>query len=125
MTKSQKKVGRIILKKGLSLEGATKINSIGGFLSTKQNFVKLNKEQLEEAFEWAVHAAKENEKYDRSRYLVATILSFFMAPFAFSGFLEPRPILAWVGKIGLGAILILSGIYFLREYRKKLKNKRI
>ena len=122
MDKSQKKVARMILEQGLSLKEAHRINTSGGFLFTKEKFVKLNKDKLEEAFEWAVHIAKKSDKNDRMRYLVTAILSFIMVPFAFSGFLETRPILAWAGQFELGIILILIGIYFLREYRKKLKN---
>lgn len=124
MTKSQRKVAKIILRKRLSLEEATKINIAGGFLSTKENFIKLSKEQLKEAFEWAVHVANENDKYDRSSYLLAAILSFFMAPFAFSGFLEPQLIIAWAGQFVLGVLLVLSGMYFLREYLKITKKKK-
>lgn len=121
MNKTQKKIARIIFKKGISIEEAQRINSADGWFPNKNDIIRLSEDQLKEAHAWAAKRSKENRKYDKIEYFIAMILSFLMVPFAFSGLLEPRPFIAWIGQFGIGVILIILGIYFLKAYLRENK----
>ena len=121
MNKTQKKIARIIFKKGISIEEAKQINSSNGWFPNKNDIIRLPQDQLEEAHAWVVKRSKENRKFDKIQNFIAMILSFLMVPFAFSGLLEPRPFIAWIGQFGIGVILIISGIFFLKAYLRENK----
>jgi hypothetical protein len=103
-------------KSALTCRSARQINSADGWFPSNNDIIGLPEDQLEEASAWAVKRSKENRKFDKIQYFIAMILSFLMVPFAFSGLLEPRPFIAWIGQFGIGVIFIISGIYFLKAY---------
>jgi len=106
MNKTQKKIARIIFRKGISIEEAQRINSADGWFPNKNDIIRLSEDQLEEAHAWAVKRSKENRKFDKMQYLIAMILSFLMALSPFQGFWSQDLSLHGLAFLGLEESLL-------------------